>query len=159
AYVVPAGHQVPRSSTLRSFLSQALPGYMVPAAFVFLDALPLGRTGKLDRTALPAPEWETGPATDYVAPSTDTERALAGIWADVLAVDKVGVEGNFFELGGDSIRSLLITTRIKAVFDVTLTPRDVLTARTVSALAEMVEDAILCELERVAFGDGNDDRV
>ncbi|PZS13433.1 MAG: hypothetical protein DLM60_20690, partial [Pseudonocardiales bacterium] len=64
----------------------------------------------------------------------------------------------FFELGGDSIRSLLITPRIKTVFDVTLTPRDVLTARTVSALAEMVEDAILCELERVAFGDGNDDR-
>ncbi|MDQ2881212.1 MAG: amino acid adenylation domain-containing protein [Actinomycetota bacterium] len=159
AYVVPAGPQVPRSSALRSFLSQALPDYMVPAAFVFLDALPLGRTGKLDRTALPAPEWEAGPRTDYVAPSTDSERALAEIWADLLAVDKVGVEDNFFELGGDSIRSLLITTRIKTVFDVTLTPRDVLTARTVSALAEMVEDAILCELERVAFGDGNDDRL
>ncbi|PZS22360.1 MAG: non-ribosomal peptide synthetase, partial [Pseudonocardiales bacterium] len=61
AYVVPAGPQVPRSSALRSFLNQALPDHMVPAAFVFLDALPLGRTGKLDRTALPAPEWEAGP--------------------------------------------------------------------------------------------------
>jgi acyl carrier protein len=74
----------------------------------------------------------------------------------VLAVEKVGVENSFFELGGDSIRSMFITTRINAAFDVALTPRDVLTARTVSALAEMVEDAILRELERVAFGDGND---
>jgi acyl carrier protein len=82
---------------------------------------------------------------------------LAEVWAEVLAVDKVGVEDNFFELGGDSVRSLLIVTRIKAAFDVMLTPRDVLTARNIAALADVVEDAILSELERVAFGDGNDD--
>ncbi len=157
AYIVAAGPEGPTPSVLRSFLNQILPDYMVPAAFVLLDALPLGPTGKLDRQALPAPEWDAGPRTGYVPPSTDTERALAEIWADVLAVEKVGVEDSFFELGGDSIRSMLITTRIKAAFDVILTPRDVLTARTVSALAEMVEDAILRELERVAFGDGNDD--
>jgi amino acid adenylation domain-containing protein/non-ribosomal peptide synthase protein (TIGR01720 family) len=156
AYVVPAGPQIPAPSVLRSFVNQILPDYMVPAAFVLLDALPLGPTGKLDRTALPAPEWDAGPRTGYIPPSSDTERALAEIWADVLTVDKVGVEDNFFELGGDSLRSMLITTRIKAAFGITLTPRDVLTARTVSVLTEMVEDAILCELERVAFGDGND---
>jgi len=159
AYVVPAGPQVPTPSVLRSFLNQVLPDYMVPAAFVLLDALPVGPTGKLDRTALPAPEPDAGPRTGYVPPSTDTERALAEIWADVLTVDKIGVEDNFFELGGDSIRSMLITTRIKAAYDVTLTPRDVLTARTVSALTEVVENAILCELERVAFGDGNNDQL
>ncbi|MGH3988541.1 MAG: phosphopantetheine-binding protein, partial [Pseudonocardiaceae bacterium] len=125
-------------------------------AFVFLDVLPLGPTGKLDRRALPAPESDAGPRTGYLPPSTDTQRVLAEIWADVLAAEKVGVGDNFFELGGDSIRSMLITTRINAAFGVTLTPRDVLTARTVSALAETVEDAILLELERVAFGDGND---
>ncbi len=156
AYVVSAGPQDPTPSVLRSFVDQILPDYMVPAAFVFLDALPLGPTGKLDRRALPAPEPDAGPRTGYVPPSTDTQRVLAEIWADLLAVDKIGVEDNFFELGGDSIRSMLITTRIKAAFDVALTPRDVLTARTVSALAETVEDAVLLELERVAFGDGND---
>jgi acyl carrier protein len=164
AYVVPAVSQVSTPSVLRSYLNQILPDYMVPSVFVFLDALPLGPTGKLDRKALStlglsAPEGDAGSRTDYVPPSTDTERALAEIWADVLTVDKVGVEDNFFELGGDSIRSLLITTRIKAAFDVALTPRDVLTARTVSALTEVVEDAILGELERVAFGDDNDDRL
>jgi acyl carrier protein len=105
------------------------------------------------------PEWNASPSTGYVPPGTDTERALAEMWADVLTVDKVGVEDNFFELGGDSITSMHITTRIKAAFDVTLTPRDVLTARTVSALAEAVEEAILLEFEHVAFGDGNDDRL
>jgi acyl carrier protein len=107
--------------------------------------------GKLDRHALPAPAAGTG--SDYTAPQTDTERVLAEIWAEVLGVGTVGVRDNFFELGGDSVRSLLIITRIKAAFDVTLTPRDVLTARTISALAGMVEDAILRELERLAFGD------
>jgi non-ribosomal peptide synthetase component F len=159
AYIVPAGPQLPTASVLRSFVNQVLPDYMVPATFVFLDALPRSPGGKLDRAALPAPECDAGPPTGYVAPSTDTERALAEIWAHCLAVDKVGVEDNFFELGGDSIRSMLITTRINAAFDITVTPRDVLTARTVSALTALVEDAVLSELERVASGDGNDDEL
>ncbi len=159
AYVVfRAGALEPDTTALQQFVSRTLPDYMVPAVFVVLDALPLGPTGKLDRTALPAPNGAAAPRTEHVPPSTDTERAVAGIWADVLAVDRVGVEDNFFELGGDSIRSLLITTRINAAFDVTLTPRDILAARTVLALSEVVEDAILGELERVASGDGNDDR-
>ncbi|MGH3875116.1 MAG: amino acid adenylation domain-containing protein [Pseudonocardiaceae bacterium] len=157
AYVVPAGPEIPALPVLRLFLDQILPDYMVPAAFVMVDELPLGPTGKLDRAALSellSPE--AAPCTGYVAPSTDTQRVVAEIWADVLTVDQVGVEDNFFELGGDSVRSLHITTRINTIFDVALTPRDILTARTVSALAELIEDAILHELERVAFGDGND---
>ncbi|MGH3901348.1 MAG: amino acid adenylation domain-containing protein [Pseudonocardiaceae bacterium] len=166
AYIVPAGRQIPSPSVLQSFLNQVLPDYMVPAAFVTLDELPLGPTGKLDRTVLStlglstsgllAPECDAGPRTGYVPPSTDTERTLAEIWADCLAVNKIGVADNFFDIGGDSVRSMLIVTRINAAFDLTLTPRDVLTARTISALAGVVEDAILHEVERVAFGDGND---
>jgi acyl carrier protein len=87
---------------------------------------------------------------DYVAPRTDVEQILAEIWAQVLGVKQVGVEDNFFELGGDSLHSMQLTSRAKAAFDVPLTPRDVLTARTVSALAELVEEKILSELERVA---------
>ena len=90
-----------------------------------------------------------------MAPRTDAEAVLAAIWAEVLGVERVGVEDNFFELGGDSIRSLRIASRAKAAFDVTLTPRDVLTARTVFALAEFVEEKVLIEFESVAFGDGN----
>ena len=126
---------------------------MVPSALLALDQWPLTPNGKLDRKALPSVE---ATRAAYTEPRTDTERVLAQIWSDVLAVDTVGVEDNFFELGGDSIRSVLIIMRIKAAFDVILTPRDVLTTRTIAALADVVEDAILSELERLAFGHGND---
>jgi acyl carrier protein len=92
----------------------------------------------------------------YIAPRTDTERVVAQVWADALEVERVGVEDDIFHLGGDSLRSLAITSRLKATFDVTLTPRDVLTSRTVSTLAELVEEQILRELEQVASGGGDD---
>ncbi|MFD8863735.1 amino acid adenylation domain-containing protein [Streptomyces sp. NPDC059590] len=89
----------PSGDALRVFLTDSLPAHMVPAAFVVLDRLPLLPGGKLDRRALPAPE--RGAA--YVPPRTDAERALAGIWAEVLGVERVGAEDNFFNLGGDSV--------------------------------------------------------
>jgi acyl carrier protein len=92
---------------------------------------------------------------DYVPPRTTTEQILAEIWAQVLGVERVGVEDNFFELGGDSIRSIQLISRARAVFDVAMTPRDVLNARTVSALAELVEEKILSEIERIAVGAAN----
>ncbi|HZM75259.1 MAG TPA: amino acid adenylation domain-containing protein [Candidatus Limnocylindrales bacterium] len=155
AYLVPAADAaLPGPGDLHGFLARRLPDYMVPSAFVALDALPLSPNGKLDRRALPEPEAVAEQA-DYVEPRTDAERVLAQIWAEVLGVPKVGVEDSFFELGGDSIRSLMITSRTKSAFDVTLTPRDVLTARSVSALAELIEEQILRELELVALGDGH----
>ncbi|MGH3811895.1 MAG: phosphopantetheine-binding protein, partial [Pseudonocardiaceae bacterium] len=93
----------------------------------------------------------------YVAPRTDTEHTLADIWAEVLGITQVGIEDNFFELGGDSLRSLQLTSRTKAAFGVTLTPREVLIARTISALAELIEEKILDEFERVAVLAGNDE--
>jgi amino acid adenylation domain-containing protein/non-ribosomal peptide synthase protein (TIGR01720 family) len=152
-YVVPAG-QV-STSELRAFLGRTLPDYMVPAAFVTLDALPLSPNGKLDRRALPAPSGEAvTAATEHVPPRTPTEESVASIWADVLHHERVGVHDDFFELGGDSIRSLLIASRASTAFDVTLTPRDVLAARTTAALAQAIEEQILHELERVALSDG-----
>ncbi|WP_189135891.1 phosphopantetheine-binding protein, partial [Wenjunlia tyrosinilytica] len=112
-----------------------------------------------DREALPAPEFTAATGAGHVEPRTDTERAVAEIWREVLGLERVGAEDNFFELGGDSVRSLLIASKAKTAFDVTLTPRDVLTAHTVSALAELVEEKILRELERVAFGDGIDGEI
>jgi len=136
---------------LTTFLRRSLPDYMIPAAIVRLDALPLSPNGKLDRTQLPEPT--VTPTNDHTPPSTDTEAALAEIWADVLGTTDIGVHDNFFHLGGDSIRSVLITAQAKATFDVTITPKDVLSAGTISALAELVEEQILRELEQLATGD------
>src|SRR5262249_55507621 len=140
-YLVPAsGSVTPTTAALREFLLQMLPDYMVPAAFVVLERLPLNANGKLDRRALPAPEFDRAEGSDYVPPRTDVERVLVGIWTQILGVERVGIEDNFFELGGDSIHSMQLTSRAKMAFAVALTPRDVLNARTVSALAELVEE-------------------
>jgi len=116
AYVVPAeGESVP-AGALRAFLLRKLPEYMVPSAFVELDALPLSANGyKVDRRSLPAPDGERPElAAEFVAPRTATEKALADIWAKVLGVDRVGVYDNFFELGG---HSLLATQAMAATTD------------------------------------------
>jgi acyl carrier protein len=111
----------------------------------------LSPNGKLDRTKLPEPT--PTPREIHTPPTTETEQALAAIWADVLGTNDIGVDDNFFQLGGDSVRSVLITARAKAAFDVTITPKDVLTAGTIGALAELVEEQILRELEQLAAGD------
>ncbi|HZS20149.1 MAG TPA: condensation domain-containing protein, partial [Pseudonocardiaceae bacterium] len=134
AYLVPAGQDAPSTAELRAYLGQTLPDYMVPALFVTLDELPLGPTGKLDRKALPAPDQSSAPVTGYVAPRTDTERVLADIWQQVLGVDRVGVEDNFFGLGGDSILSIQVVSRARAA-GLPVTTRDVFFAQTVAALA------------------------
>ncbi|PPK65377.1 non-ribosomal peptide synthetase [Actinokineospora auranticolor] len=133
---------------LRAVLGRELPEHMVPAALVALDALPLTPSGKLDRRALPDPEF--GQAGEYVEPDGDAEQVLADIWAEVLDVPRVGATDSFFDLGGDSITSLHVTARANAAFAVALTPRDVLTARTVRALADVVTDHVLRELEALA---------
>ncbi|MFD1148976.1 amino acid adenylation domain-containing protein [Saccharothrix hoggarensis] len=148
AYYVP--DKPTTAAELRDHTARVLPDHMVPAAFVALEGLPLTANGKLDRVALPAPERDAVTSGEYVAPRTETEEAIAAIWADVLDVDRVGVADSFYALGGDSIRGLHITARTKAAFDVDLSPRDVLTARTVAALAELVEDLVLADLEALA---------
>jgi amino acid adenylation domain-containing protein len=157
AYLTPIpGDTAPTPTELRELLAATLPDYMVPSAFVALDELPLTPNGKLDRHALPTPYYASTTTDSYVAPRTDTERALTEIWAEVLGINQVGIEDNFFELGGDSLRSLQLTSRTKVAFDVIVTPREVLIARTVSALAELIEEKVLTELEQLAAGIGND---
>ncbi|HEX6292323.1 MAG TPA: amino acid adenylation domain-containing protein, partial [Herpetosiphonaceae bacterium] len=106
---------------LRAYLHDRLPAYMVPSAFVFLDALPLNANGKLDRGALPVPDSSrAGLAQGYVAPRTRLEAEVARIWAEVLQLDTVGVQDNFFALGGHSLLATQVLARIQATFQVQL---------------------------------------
>ncbi|HVH14031.1 MAG TPA: phosphopantetheine-binding protein, partial [Longimicrobium sp.] len=111
------------AETLRDHLRRSLPEYMVPAAFVALDALPLTPNGKVDRRALPAPEtaWDEDA---YVAPRTPAEATLAAIWAEVLRVDRVGAADDCFRLGGHSLMAMRIVSRVREVFGVELPVRD-----------------------------------
>ncbi|MGH3673607.1 MAG: condensation domain-containing protein, partial [Pseudonocardiaceae bacterium] len=133
AYVVPAGASI-APPALRSFLSNRLPDYMVPAAFVILEALPLNSNGKLDRRGLPAPQWQAGSGR-YVAPRTSTEKVVSQIWAEVLGVAQIGSTDNFFELGGDSILSIRVASRMRTAFGMDLSPRAVFSHSTVAELA------------------------
>src|SRR5207245_7688558 len=110
----------------------SLPEHMVPSAFVVVEALPLTPNGKLDRSALPAPGRDPEPG--YVAPRTVAEEVLAGIWAEVLRLERVGVEDNFFELGGDSILSIQIVARAGRA-GLGLSPRLLFENQTVASLA------------------------
>ena len=151
------GAQAPTGTELRALLARRLPGYMVPSAFAVLERFPLTENGKTDRAALPAPpagqETETA---DQIAPRTPTEEALADIWAQSLETS-VGVEDDYFLLGGDSMRALLISSRANDAFGTWLTPRDVMVCRTVAALAGLVQEQVLSDLEAAAHADSDDD--
>ncbi|KMS68099.1 peptide synthetase, partial [Streptomyces leeuwenhoekii] len=157
AHVLAApGTEPPAAADLRALAARTLPGPMVPSAIVVMDRFPLTENGKTDRAALPAPAPEREPAADRVAPRTPTEEALAAIWEEALDMP-VGAQDDYFLLGGDSLRALRIASRANDAFGVTLTPRDVLVSRTVAALAELVEEQVLSELEAAARGAGESD--
>src|SRR5262249_6707239 len=113
-------------ATVRSALAERLPGYMVPAAVVTLPALPLTVNGKLDTRALPAPEY--GAPQRYRAPGTPVEEILASIYADVLALDRVGIDDSFFDLGGDSLQAMRLSAAINTTLGTHLPVRTVFDA-------------------------------
>ncbi|WP_354571578.1 amino acid adenylation domain-containing protein [Rhodococcus sp. UYP9] len=132
AYVVPGNGVVIDDEDLRSQVSAAVPEYMVPAAFVILESIPLTVNGKLDRRALPAPMVRRN---DFQAPRTDAERIVGEVFADVLGVERVGVDDSFFALGGDSIMSIQVVSRVKSR-GLSITARNIFEHKTVAAIAE-----------------------
>ncbi|WP_269770245.1 non-ribosomal peptide synthetase [Cystobacter fuscus] len=139
AYAVAAPGTHLDANTLRRRLEQTLPGYMVPSAFVLLEALPLTPNGKIDRKALPPPESHHLARREFIPPRTGLEMALAQVWRELLKVDAVGVQDNFFELGGHSLLVTQAVSRILDTLQVELPVRAFFEAPTLEALAHRVE--------------------
>ncbi|RCG26197.1 amino acid adenylation domain-containing protein [Sphaerisporangium album] len=135
AYCVPAPGRAPGVAGLRQWCADRLPGYMVPSAFVFLDAIPLTTSGKTDRRALPAPEGDRSGLDSFVAPRTPAERAVARIWAEALWIDEVGARDDFFELGGDSLIAVRVAARLRDEFALEVPVSALFTHTTVEDLA------------------------
>ncbi|MCK0173999.1 non-ribosomal peptide synthetase [Mycolicibacterium sp. F2034L] len=125
-----------RPGTVRAALAERLPAYMVPAAVLVLDELPLTVSGKLDRRALPAPDYAD--TENYRAPTTPAEEILAGIFAQVLGVPRVGVDDSFFDLGGDSLSAMRLIAAVNAGMGADLTVRTVFEAPTIAQLAPRI---------------------
>ncbi|MBA3947367.1 MAG: amino acid adenylation domain-containing protein [Herpetosiphonaceae bacterium] len=138
AYIV-GTEDAPSAGELRSWLNARLPSYMLPAVFVFLDALPLTSNGKVDRRALPMPSLAVEPRErTFIAPRTPLEEIVAGFWSDVLGVTPVSIDDNFFELGGHSLLATQVTSRISQAFRLALPVRILFEAPTVTSLAQQM---------------------
>jgi amino acid adenylation domain-containing protein len=147
AYVTAAHARTADAGELREHLKQSFPEYMVPSAYVTLEALPLTPSGKVDRWALPAPEGDGAVRDQYVSARTPAEEVLVSIWAEVLKLDRVGVQDNFFGLGGHSLLAMRLVARIRNVFRIELSLRTLFEAPTIAQLALAVEDLVIQELE------------
>ena len=140
AYVVLQPGHTATIVELKQQVMQALPGYMLPWAFVFLEALPLTPNGKLDRRGLPAPDASHSDGREtFVAPRNRVEETIADIWSQVLRIEQVGVHENFFELGGHSLLIMQVISRLRSALGVELLPTHFDEAQTVAQLAASIE--------------------
>ncbi|MEA2175746.1 MAG: hypothetical protein QOD00_3338 [Blastocatellia bacterium] len=155
AYLVCDEERAPTASELRAFLAAKLPDYMIPSAFVMLERLPLTPNGKVDRRALPAP-GQTRPelAQNFIAPTSPTEVILAGIWASVLGVERIGVHDGFFELGGDSLLAIQVVSKARE-HELMFSIHQLFQHPTIAALAREIhqQEAGVVQVERTSpFG-------
>ena len=138
AYVVPSRAPAPAPAALRGFLQARLPDYMLPAAFVSLDALPVTPSGKIDRGQLPDPGARAPASADFVRPTNAVEFMILKIWEELLGARGIGVNADFFELGGDSLRAAAFVTALERVCGRALSPSALLETSTVHGLAELI---------------------
>jgi hypothetical protein len=160
AWLVPAQEQtLPDPAELRRRLRARLPEYMVPAAFVAVERIPLTANGKVDRRALPAPVREGAERGGYAAPRTHEEKTLAAIWAEVLGVERVGVHDSFFDLGGHSLLLPQVQRRVSEAFRTRLPILELFRHPTVAALAEHLRGAADKAAEAPAEADASLQRL
>ena len=163
AYIVWKQGMTSQAGELRNFIKGHLPEYMLPSAYVEMDALPLSPNGKVDRKLLPAPDGARPELEQaFVAPRNDVEQTLANIWAEVLRLDQIGINDNFFDLGGHSLLATQVISRVQVAFNVELPLRAIFENPTVAGLgmalvqaqADMAGDAellrVLEELEHLS---------
>ncbi len=138
----PVDEAIVTPATLRKHLRDRLPPYMIPAAFVLMEALPLTANGKIDRQALPTvSDEQRQPAQESARPLTETEKALAAIWTELLKLEKIGINDDFFDLGGHSLLAIQVVSRIRDVFGVECQTRTVFEHPTIAGLARVLSDA------------------
>jgi amino acid adenylation domain-containing protein/thioester reductase-like protein len=143
AYVVSAAPgEIPDAEELREHLSRSLPDYMIPAYFIQLEKFPLTPAGKIDRQALPAPEFEA--ASDYVAPVNDIEEKLAAIWSDILHLNKnlISTQANFFQLGGHSLKATVMISRVHRELAVRVPLAEIFKTPTIKGFSEYIKQAV-----------------
>ncbi|HEX7333137.1 MAG TPA: phosphopantetheine-binding protein [Pyrinomonadaceae bacterium] len=155
AYIVWKQGVTSQTGELRNFIKGHLPEYMLPSAYVEMDALPLSPNGKVDRKLLPAPDGARPELEQaFVAPRNEVEQTLANIWAEVLRLDQIGINDNFFDLGGHSLLATQVISRVQVAFNVELPLRAIFENPTVAGLgmalvqaqADMAGDAELLRM-------------
>ncbi|HLP88084.1 MAG TPA: amino acid adenylation domain-containing protein [Nostocaceae cyanobacterium] len=161
AYLGSKNNQVFNISQLRSFLQAKLPSYMLPEAFVVLDSLPLTANGKVDRRALPAPDkFRPELEVALVLPQTEVEKVITGIWQQVLKIEQIGIDDNFFDLGGHSLLMVRVHEQLRTRFNTNLSILDLFRYPTVSSLSKYLsqinqqipEEEIKAQTEKIASG-------
>jgi len=137
AYFVPKHGSAPDLEALREFIGKQLPAYMIPSFFVRMDFLPLTRNGKIDRKSLPLPE-DMRQLSGYVAPRTEEEQILVKIWENALGIEQVGVQDNFFDLGGASMQSIEIVISANR-YGFQLSAENIFEHQTIAKLAAQIK--------------------
>ena len=139
AYLTAAGDTDPSVEDLRTYLRRSLPEYMIPSTFVVLDVFPLNQNGKLDRKALPAPKGERQTSRPYIPPRNDLEQGLARIWCQVLSLDRIGIDDDFFQSGGHSLLVTQVISRMRDELNLELPLRSLFEAPTIANYAVLVQ--------------------
>jgi acyl-coenzyme A synthetase/AMP-(fatty) acid ligase/acyl carrier protein len=150
AYVVARNGHPPVPRDLTDWLNRKLPDYMVPALYTVLDRFPLTASGKIDRKALPAPERTRESDDPLMEPTSEIEKLLARIWCEVLEVENVGVNDNFFKLGGHSLKITQVISRVRDALEVELPMRAMFEAPTIASLALRIEELLIQELDQLS---------
>src|SRR5690606_38001316 len=142
---------------IRNHLAKLLPTYMLPAHYLQLDVMPLTTNGKIDKKMLPVPTGINSSGEAHVTPTNDIERQLVNIWQEVLGKDKVGINDNFFDLGGHSLTAIRLIARIKKEFSIELNIKDVFAEPTIETLADIINNDIWLQSSLDEDGDVYDE--